>query len=598
MLQIARTFAGYTLGQADVMRKAMGKKIPAVMLAERERFLAGAAERGYASRLAEEVFDLIEPFAGYAFNKAHAFSYGTIGYQTAYLKAHYPVEFMTAVLISAGAHPTGAQDRIAQAVAECARLGIEVCPPDVNLSYPHFAIEVGHDTATGGRATAIRFGLAQVKNVGQAGVEALVAEREEHGPFASLEDFARRIQPRELNRRVLESLAKAGALDGLSERGTVVAGVDRLLALAQQEQRLRETGQTSMFDLFGDEVDTPLPALELDAVEIPRRERLMWEKELLGTYITEHPFQQAASALSEYVTVQAAEVTADLAGGEVTLSGMVMGVRVLTTRQGRPFAAVTIEDLSGSTELTLWPEAYERYRGSAVPGNVVLAKATVRSRGERLTVAVEELAPFDLDSGRLIDFNAGRFLPSGVSVNGRLRSQRKRHAGIGLQDDNAQVTDSRHGDADITVLPSSDETMSTEASAPQLRAVVASDSVVSNGGVVSDIVTADGPRRLRIVLEETRDEGADRRRLRRLVALLAENAGDLPVELVVRTYGGRMERLALPGVAAAESLLPLIRALLGVLGEASELPGTPDDIAPAAGVFVASDAVPVLAAAR
>ncbi|MQC19495.1 MAG: DNA polymerase III subunit alpha, partial [Chloroflexi bacterium] len=464
VLQIARAFAGYTLGQADVMRKAMGKKIPAVMLAERERFLAGATARGYDARLAEEVFDLIEPFAGYAFNKAHAFSYGTIGYQTAYLKAHYPVEFMAAVLISAGAHPTGAQDRIAQAVAECARLRIEVRPPDVNSSRAHFTIEATNGEAASGEQAggahergpaAIRFGLAQVKNVGQGGVEALVAERDEHGPFASLEDFARRIQPRELNRRVLESLAKAGALDGLGERGTVVAGVDQLLSLAQQEQRLRETGQTSMFDLFGDQVDTPLPALELDVVEVPRREMLSWEKELLGTYITEHPFQQAASALAEYVTAQVAEVGADLAGGEVTLAGMVTNVRSLATRQGRPFAAVTIEDLSGSAELTLWPEAYERYRDRAVPGNVVLAKATVRSRGERLTVAVEELAPFDLDAGRLIDFHAERFRPSGGPGGGRGRSQ-GHGPGADPRVADPRGADSRRDDADAAAAPSNE----------------------------------------------------------------------------------------------------------------------------------------------
>ncbi len=646
VLQIARAFAGYTLGQADVMRKAMGKKIPAVMLAERERFLAGAVERGYEARLAEQVFDLIEPFAGYAFNKAHAFSYGTIVYQTAYLKAHYPVEFMAAVLISAGAHPTGAQDRIAQAVAECARLGIEVLPPDVNRSRAHFTIEASSGEAssdeqaggeqasseqTGDRDAAIRFGLAQVKNVGQGGVEALVAEREEHGAFATLEDFARRIQPRELNRRVLESLAKAGALDGLGERGTVVAGVDRLLSLAQQEQRLRDTGQTSMFDLFGDQVDTPLPALELDAVEVPRRERLSWEKELLGTYITEHPFQQAASALAEHVTAQAAEMGADLAGGEVTLAGMVTNVRSLATRQGRPFAAVTIEDLSGSTELTLWPEAYERYRDRAVPGNVVLAKATVRSRGERLTVAVEELAPFDLDSGRLIDFHAARFRPSG-GPGGRAGSAQRRGPGGGdprgadrqgadprsadprsadprsadpqgaePQGAEPQGADPRSAEAGAAP-PSNGVAAGAESQAPRLRAVAPAGPAASNGSGAHGADDEAGPRRLRISLEETRDEGADRRRLRRLVALLAESAGALPVELVVRTRGGRSESLALPGVAAAEPLLPRIRALLGVLGEAAEVgaeePPARGAAAASGGTRAAATAAPVLAAAR
>jgi len=608
VLQIARVFAGYTLGQADVMRKAMGKKIPAVMLAERERFLAGAAERGYDARLAEQVFDLIEPFAGYAFNKAHAFSYGTIAYQTAYLKAHYPVEFMAAVLISAGAHPTGAQDRIAQAVAECARVGIEVLQPDVNRSRALFTIEatsgdvaagdeVTSEEASADGAAAIRFGLAQVKNVGRGGVDGLVAEREEHGEFATLEDFARRIQPRELNRRVLESLAKAGALDGLGERGTVVAGVDRLLSLAQLEQRLRETGQTSMFDLFGDQVDTPLPALELDVVEVPRRERLSWEKELLGTYITEHPFQQAASALAEHVTAQAAEVGPDLAGGEVTLAGMVTAVRLLATRQGKPFAAVAIEDLSGSIELTLWPEAYERYRDRAVPGNVVLAKATVRSRGERLTVAVEELAPFDLDAGRLIDFHVARFRPSGGPGGGRSRPTGRGSVRPDSRPAEPRGEDPRLADREAAAPPSSDAVAIVEADEPRLRTVAPTQPPSTNGNGARLATEDDGPWRLRITLEETRDEGADRRRLRRLVALLAESPGELPVELVVCLHGDRLERLTLPGVTAAEPLLPRVRALLGVLGEADEV-GAPYAVAPAAASAPGVRAELALAVAR
>ncbi len=595
VLQIARVFAGYTLGQADVMRKAMGKKIPAVMLAERERFVGGAAERGYDARLAEQIFDLIEPFAGYAFNKAHAFSYGTIAYQTAYLKAHYPVEFMAAVLISAGSHPTGAQERIARAVGECARLDTPVLPPDINRSGVHFTIERGEGA---GSAAAIRFGLAQVKNVGRAAVETLVAEREANGPFRSLKDFASRIQPRELNRRVLESLAKAGGLDGLdgldgvAGRGTVVAGIDRVLSFAQQEQRRRETGQTSMFDLFGDHVDAPLPALDLEPVEVPRRERLQWEKELLGTYISEHPYRQAASALAEHTTAQATELGLDLAGSQVTVAGMVTGVRPLATRQGRPFAAVTIEDLSGSAELTLWPEAYERHRDCAVPGNVVLAKASVRSRGDRLTVAVEELAPFDLESGQLIDFDAGRFRPAGGPGGGRAAAR-----GSGARD----------GRTPSGGAPPRPEAGAGPAPVPDgggpgaarggLYAVEPQEPS-RNGDGVQGADGDGGPRRLVISIEETTDEGADRRRMRRLVAMLTESAGDLPVQLSVRTRGGRVERLALPGVAAAAPLLPRVRALLGVLGEVAEH-GAP---APASGadarIAERGSREPVLAVAR
>lgn len=596
VLQIARVFAGYTLGQADVMRKAMGKKIATVMFAERERFVAGATERGYDARLAEEVFDLIEPFAGYAFNKAHAFSYGTIAYQTAYLKAHYPVEFMTAVLISAGAHPTGAQERIARAVAECVRLGTPVLPPDVNRSGVHFTIESADVSGAGSDAMAIRFGLAQVKNVGRAGVEALVSERDANGRFGSLKDFARRIQPRELNRRVLESLAKAGALDGLADRGAVVSGIDRVLSLAQQEQRLRATGQTSMFDLFGDQVDTPLPALDLDPVEVPRRERLGWEKELLGTYITEHPYRQAATELADHVTVQAMEVGHDLAGTEVTLAGMVTGVRSLATRQGRPFAAVAIEDLSGAVELTLWPEAYERYRDCAVPGNVVLAKASVRSRGDRLTVAVEELAPFDLESGRLIDFDATRFQPSGGPSGSGRRRGRTPVRGVGSGDPRGPYPPqggSRTASGSGAPSGSNGASVGAGSGERRLHAVEPRTDADAGGDAVHRAPAADGPRRLYISMEETADERSDLRRLRRLVAILAESGGDLPVELAVLTRGGRVERLVLPAVAAAAPLIPRIRALLGVLGDADAV-----GVAAPASDAGAGAVAPVLVAAR
>ncbi|GAG34138.1 unnamed protein product, partial [marine sediment metagenome] len=243
VLLIAQKFAGYTLGEADVMRKAMGKKIPEVMRAERERFLAGAKRKGYPEEATTQIFELILPFAGYAFNKAHAVCYATIAYQTAYLKAHYPADYMTAVLSLASSHPTGAQERIAAAVAESAKLDIPVLPPDVNHSGANFTLAHTED-----ERQAIRFGLAVIKNVGWGAAESIVAEREENGPFTSIEDFCRRISLKNLNRRALESLIKAGALDALGERGTILANLDRLISLAQREQRLRESGQATMFD--------------------------------------------------------------------------------------------------------------------------------------------------------------------------------------------------------------------------------------------------------------------------------------------------------------------------------------------------------------
>lgn len=552
VLQIARTFAGYSLGQADVMRKAMGKKIASVMVEERQSFLAGLEAQGYERRLGEQLFDLIEPFAGYAFNKAHAVCYGTIAYQTAYLKAHYPAEYMTAVLQAAN----GNSDRIAVAIAECHRLGIPVLQPDVNRSESNFSIEM-----LPGGGEGIRYGLAQIKNVGQGGVDGLIAERDAKGEFVSLEDFARRINPRDVNKRVLESLAKAGALDGMGDRGAIISGIDRLLSLSQQEQRLRETGQTSMFDMFGDEVNTPLPALELEAVRIPQPQLLAFEKELLGTYISEHPFAGAARDLARFVTHQAAEVTNDLAGQDVIVAGLVVNVRPLATKQGKPFAAVTIEDLSGPIEVTVWSDAYDRFKqaGLLYEGNVLLLKVNVRARGERLSAGVLEACLYDLEAGRLAaDFNAMKFQARAVGFGGAPG----RPAAPALRDPSGPYRPGPGGG------PGGGGRRPEYLRPVEVRA---EEHPGEDAPEVQAAVEA-GPHRLVIEMEETTDEAADVRRVRRVFALLDEFAGDVPVEFVFRLRGGQRQRLERGGVRAdaIERMAPRLKALLGVLGDVRE----------------------------
>ena len=541
VLLIARQFAGYSLGQADVMRKAMGKKIASVMIEERDRFIEGGVAKGYDRKLAETLFDLIEPFAGYAFNKAHAFSYATIAYQTAYLKAHYPVEYMAAVLMSSG----GTQERLAAAIAECNRLGVQVLQPDVNRSRSNFGIERQADGSS-----AIRFGLAQIKNVGQGGIDTLIANREEDGPFTTLEDFAKRVNPREVNKRVLDSLAKAGALDVLGPRGLVIGGVERLLTVAQEQQRLRETGQTSMFDLFGDQVDTPLPALELVPMDVPTPQLLAWEKELLGTYVSEHPFRRAASSLADMVTTQANEFSEELAGQTAVVAGTIVAVRPLTTRQGKPFAAVTLEDLSGQVELTIWPDKYDEVRDLLREATVLVARVDVRSRNGRLTVAAQELAEFDIDKKQLVNANPARF---------RLNGSRPRR-GAPAANSAAPPTGGP---------PSNGPGVPPDGGSRQhLRPIQAAEEPA-----VYEAPTDDGPRRLRVTLEETTDETADRRRLRKICALLDRNPGALPVELLIRRRDDGAVRLSRGTVEASaiERMVPEIRAFLGVLGQVEEV---------------------------
>jgi DNA polymerase-3 subunit alpha len=302
-----------------------------------------------------------------------------------------------------------------------------------------------------------------------------------------------------------------------------------------------------MFDLFGDQVDTPLPALELEDVAIPRAQLLAWEKEHLGTYVSEHPFHDAATALGDLVTVQAGEVDEELAGQQAVLAGTVVNVRSLTTRQGKPFAAVTIEDLSGQVELTVWPDGYEVARDLLREATVLVAKVDVRTRNGRLTVAVQELAAFDLDQQQLIDADPGRFKLNGSRARPTpMRQPAMPPRNEGSPDGGPPDGGSRQG----------------------LRAVRAAEEPAGYEAAVAD----EGPRRLRVVLEETTDEAADRRRLRKICAVLDRHAGELPVEIQIRRRDGGLVRLGRGGVepAATERMIPEVRALLGVLGRVEE----------------------------
>ncbi|MYE07016.1 MAG: DNA polymerase III subunit alpha [Chloroflexi bacterium] len=386
VLHIARKFAGYTLGQADVMRKAMGKKIASVMKAQRGKFLEGALSNGYSEQDAETIFELIEPFAGYAFNKAHAVSYAAIAYQTAWFKANYPAPYMAAVLRAAA----GNSDRVREAAAECGRLGIPLLLPDVNRSEATFTLEKMAD----GRS-AIRFGLGTIKNVGWAAVEPLIEERKRSGPILNASDLAERLDSKSMNRRAMEALAKAGAFDSIESRGAMVTAAADIIKRARRAQELRDSGQTSMFDLFGTEVATPAPTVELEeGVDATHHEQLNWERELLGAYVSEHPLQAATRALQGRVDAQLSELTEEMAGNTQTVAGLVNGVRQLTTRKGDPFAAVMLEDLSGTAEVTVWPDQWALTKQIWEPNQIVVTTVSIRTRMDRLTLAVQSVEPW------------------------------------------------------------------------------------------------------------------------------------------------------------------------------------------------------------
>jgi len=391
VLFIAQTFAGYSLGQADILRKAMGKKIPEVMRKERRNFIDGAKQNSFKEGVASEIFALIEPFAGYAFNKAHSVSYALIAYQTAYLKANYPVEYITAFLIT----NIGQSEKVASAVAECRRLGITVLPPDINRSQASFSIEKGSESNT----PEIRFGLAAIKNVGLGVIESIITERNDEGEFKSIEDLCRRCDLRGMNRRVLESLIKAGALDCLDDRGSLIYNVSRILSLAQREQHLRETGQTTMFDLWGETMPAPTPSLDLEAADVSAREKLTWEKELMGVYFSEHPFSSFAGKTVPEATL-CGQIDAELVGQNVIVAGMVVSVQNLFTKDGRSFISAVLEDIDGSIEVMVWNKVYTSTRDLWEEGNILLVEGKVRLRNDRVQLNCDKVSSYKMEADR------------------------------------------------------------------------------------------------------------------------------------------------------------------------------------------------------
>ena len=387
VLLILRMFAGYSLGQADVVRKAMGKKIASLMAEERERFLQGAKAKGFPQDLSEYMFELILPFAGYAFNKAHSVSYAMISYWTGYLKANYPVEFMTALLTC---HP-GQSDHTSAAVEECRKLGIQVLRPDINMSDIDFTMERDNGSSS------IRFGLSAVKNVGDGAVRPLVEARQEEGPFKSVEDMCRRANLHNLNKRALESLIKVGALDSLEDRGSLLGGIDRILSMSQRESDLKNSGQSTMFDLWGASVATPLPELELERIRIQPGESEAWEKELLGASLAESPISRIQRNLGDIEPNMCGDISPEQDGQKVKLVGQLSSFRAGTTKRGDPFGAAVLEDISGSTEIVAWKEVYQRTQDLWADGSLLIVEGRVRLRnGDRVSVHCNSVVKFEL----------------------------------------------------------------------------------------------------------------------------------------------------------------------------------------------------------
>jgi DNA polymerase-3 subunit alpha len=499
VLLIAQKFAGYTLGEADVMRKAMGKKIQGMMDEQAEKFVGGAIAKGYSRQDAQTIFELIKPFAGYAFNKAHSVSYALIAYRTAYLKANYPAEYMTAVMMMAGTH-----ERIAEAYSECVRLGIHVPRPDVNASQSNFSL----DAVDGDQV--IRYGLGRVKNVGEGVAEGIVEARAKDGPFRSIDDFFSRVSAKHLNKRALECLVKAGAFDDLGERASLLASLDRLIAGAQAEQEQRARGQTSLFDMMEPEQVSGLQSPALESVPpATKQQKLSWEKELLGIYLSEHPFAQAAEALGATLTCSIVELNSEFSGRGVVIGGLVTGARALTTKDGRAFIAAEVEDLTGSIEVTVWPETYEATRDLWVSGTLVVATVRVRENNDRLQVAVQKAIAW---------------------------------------------TEEGIDEAALTPDP------------PQDRPYRRNGNGNGNGARQEQRQPPPEQQRLRIVMDETTDTASDEERLQAVVKALARYDGGDPVRLAIKQLNGQQVEMELGAVRRCPELAQELGAIIGPLG--------------------------------
>ena len=368
VMQIARDMAGFTLGEADILRSAMGKKNPELLKAQREKFVEGAVKNGIAAQEAEDVFTQLEPFAGYAFNKSHTVAYSMLAYHMAYLKTHYPHEFMAAMMTGEAAYPA----KVTRYRAECKKLAefldveIKLLPPDVNSSRREFTVD-GND---------ICFGLVALKGVGDAAIESIVQTREAGGSFASLQDFCERVDTKQVNKSAVESLIMSGAFDSLKgHRAQYLASLENIMKAAQNAQAERDRGQMS---LFGDGEAAPTASVALvETPELDPLERLMREKEQLGFYVSGHPLEEYGDIIENYTTTSTQNLVGNRIDSEVDVAGMVTEVKNHTTKKGESMAVIELEDLEGAVKVVVFPDAYKT-AVELVEGKVVWIRGSVK----------------------------------------------------------------------------------------------------------------------------------------------------------------------------------------------------------------------------
>jgi len=380
LMQVANTLAKFTLPQGYTLIKAVGKKIKSLLDEQRERLIDGMVGNNIPKVTAETIWDFIEPFARYGFNKSHAACYATIAYQTAYLKAHYPTEFMAAFMNS----ETGDVERVAFLIEECKEMGINVLPPSINESYEKFTVVM----ASG--KPSIRFGLTAIKNVGDNVVSTVIKERENTGFFKTAENFVSRIHNKDLNKKSLESLIKCGALDTFGERNALLHNLEALLSHARDRQKQSSIGQVS---LFGNSIETELPPLRLAVAESAKSwEKLMWEKELLGLYVSDHPLNSYQTELNLEKVTPIKNISVNTLGS-IKIGGIITKIQKIVTKTGRPMVFSNVEDLTSRIELVVFPNVLEKNPEVWKENNIIIAQGKVNDRDGALKLLCDDVKP-------------------------------------------------------------------------------------------------------------------------------------------------------------------------------------------------------------
>ena len=605
VLQIARTFAGYSLGQADIVRKAMGKKIPEIMAEEKQNFLSGALAQGYSGDMAEQIFALIEPFAGYAFNKAHSVSYGLISYWTAYLKANFTVEYMTALLNSYKDNI----EKVTMAIAECRRLNIPVLPPNVNRSETDYSIEDGAD----GRQM-IRFGLSAIKGVGESAIIPLVEARKKADEFDSIEQMCQLAELDGIGRKALESLIRAGAFDDFGDRSGILEVLERIIALAQSESNLRSSAQTSMFDMMGDSMPAELASIDIPALNTSDAEKGQWEQELLGVSTSNNALLDMLARFRDTDNIlMLKDINANMVGKRVKVTGLVSDVTRRFTREQKPFAIASLALMDGAIEVFIWDEKLQETEGFWEDGKLIAVTGSVRQREDDLSLSCLDakevtLPPVVASQAQPEQPVATRRAPGGqldavasytalpraepapqpmsasvgtaVAKNGVVvASAVEGYMDAASADDTGMDTENTaptsDADADVDASKSRPEDKPRVAALPQAPMGESNGMPHANGAAAlspsgtngSASASSDAGHRLLLRLRESEPDH-DKRMLLDVKSVLMEHRGDHEVALEIAT-GGRIIMMDWP-LVRVDMGAELVERLQGLLGKSGD----------------------------